>query len=151
MTQDPPKTKVLFVCTGNACRSQMAEGWTRARWGDRIEVHSAGVMPCGVSALAAKVMKEEGVDLSTHTSKHVLDLADVAFDYVITVCDSAATVCPRVPGEGKRLHRGFRDPPTLARFSKSEEEELVHYRRIRDEIRDFVETLPDFLAKAESA
>lgn len=146
MNQAGRKTKVLFVCTANACRSQMAEGWTRALWPDRIEVHSAGVMPCGVSALAAKVMKESGVDLSAHTSKHVRDVMHIPFDYVVTVCPSADRACPRFPGKAKHLHRGFMDPPTLARDARTEEEELVHYRRIRDEIRAFVETLPEFLS-----
>jgi arsenate reductase (thioredoxin) len=146
MTSDKPKTKVLFVCTGNACRSQMAEGWTRKLWGDRVEVHSAGTIAAGVSARAAKVMKEAGVDLSSHTSKEVSAVLHIPFDYVVTVCDSAARVCPRIPGEGKRLHRGFADPPTLSQFSRTEEEALVHYRRIRDEIRKFVEKLPEFLS-----
>jgi arsenate reductase (thioredoxin) len=145
MTDTNRKTKVLFVCTANAARSQMAEGWTRALWSDRIEVHSAGVMPAGVSPYAAKVMKEKGVDLSTHRSKHVSDVKDVGFDFVITLCDSAKNVCPRFEGDGKRIHRGFVDPPSLARYAKTEEDSLSAYRRVRDEIRAFVDKLPEFL------
>ena len=114
MPDAKPKTKVLFVCTGNACRSQMAEGWTRARWGDRIEVHSAGVMPCGRQQPHGAVMKEAGVDISKHTSKHVRDVAHIPFDFVITVCGYADQRCPTVPGGGKRIHRPFDDPPTLS-------------------------------------
>jgi arsenate reductase len=145
MTDPTRKTKVLFVCTANAARSQMAEGWTRALWGDRIEVHSAGVMPAGVSPYAAKVMKEKGVDLSKHRSKHVSEVMDVGFDYVITLCDSAGPACPRFQGDGKRIHHPFVDPPSLARYAKSEEDSLQAYRRVRDEIRAFVEKLPAFL------
>ena len=151
MPDAKPRTKVLFVCTGNACRSQMAEGWTRARWGDRIEVHSAGVMPCGVSSLSARVMKEAGVDISKHTSKHVRDVAHIPFDFVITVCGYADQRCPTFPGGGKRIHRPFDDPPTLSSTARSEEEELAIYRRIRDEIRAYVETLPKVLGLPREA
>jgi arsenate reductase len=140
-----PRKKVLFVCTGNACRSQMAEGFARARWGDRFEVWSAGVMPAGVSSRAARVMEEAGVDISSHTSKHVLDVAHVPFDWVVTVCDWASEECPNIRGWGQRLHVGFQDPPTLAANAKSEEEALGHFRRVRDEIRAFVERLPEVL------
>lgn len=145
MTEKSRRTKVLFVCTANAARSQMAEGWTRALWSDRIEVWSAGVMPAGVSPYAAKVMKEKGVDLSTHRSKHVDEVKDLGFDYVITLCDSAGPACPRFPGDGKRIHHPFVDPPSLARYAKSEEDALHAYRRVRDEIHAFVKKLPEFL------
>ncbi len=102
--------KVLFLCTGNACRSQMAEGWARALKGDRLEAFSAGVAPCYVHPLARKVMAEAGVDISGQYSKHVDDLAGISFDYVVTLCDYAAVRCPVVPGEGKRRHKPFEDP-----------------------------------------
>jgi arsenate reductase len=144
------RTRILFLCTGNACRSQMAEGFARALWADRIEAYSAGVMPAGVSSRAARVMKEAGVDISAHTSKHVLDLMHVPFDWVITVCDWAREACPRFPGSVRTLHQGFDDPPTLAMGARTDEEALAHFRRVRDEIRAFVAVLPDVLAKASA-
>src|SRR3954464_10604218 len=116
------KLKVLFLCTGNSCRSQMAEGWAHHLKGDSIEAHSAGVEPHGMNARAIKVMAEAGVDISSHHSKHVNDLSDIAFDYVITVCDHANETCPLFPGKTLRIHVGFDDPPRLARDAKSEEE-----------------------------
>lgn len=134
--------KVLFLCTGNACRSQMAEGWCRYLHGDDIEPWSAGVMPHGVDPRTVSVMAEAGVDISRHTSKHVDSLLEITFDWVVTVCDSAAEVCPVFPGKTRVLHHGFEDPPRLARSARTEEEALSHYRRIRDEIRGFIEHLP---------
>ncbi len=139
------KIKLLFLCTGNSCRSQMAEGWTRSLKGDMIEVYSAGVENHGLNPYAVRVMKEAGIDISGHRSKLVGDLLDIRFDYVITVCDNAAETCPIFPGKAKVIHRSFDDPPALAKTSESEEEALGHYRRVRDEIRDFVETLPESL------
>jgi arsenate reductase (thioredoxin) len=141
------RTRILFVCTGNACRSQMAEGWTRALWNDRFDVHSAGVMPAGVSSRATRVMSEAGVDISAHTSKHVVDVMHIPFDYVITVCDWANEACPSFPGGAKKLHFGFEDPPTLAMSAKTLEEGLGHFRRVRDEIKAFVERLPEILGR----
>ena len=142
------KLKVMFLCTGNSCRSQMAEGWARALKGDAIEAYSAGTEPHGMNARAVKVMAEAGVDVSGHTSKHMDSLKDVAFDYVVTVCDHAHESCPLFGGETKVVHVGFDDPPRLAKGAASEEEALGHYRRVRDEIRAFVETLPDGLREA---
>ena len=139
------KTKILFLCTGNSCRSQMAEGWARHLKGDRIDAYSAGVEPHGMNARAIRVMAEAGVDISGHASKHVRDLARVTFDYVVTVCDHAHETCPIFPGATKVVHVGFEDPPALARDAKSEEEALSHYRRVRDQIKAFVETLPEAL------
>lgn len=139
------KLKVLFLCTGNACRSQMSEGWARHLKGDLIDAYSAGVAPHGLDPRAVWVMAEVGVDISGQSSKHVDELMDVPFDYVVTVCDAAAESCPIFPGKAKKIHRGFQDPPRLARKTGSEEEALEHYRRVRDEIRAFVETLPDAL------
>lgn len=135
--------KVLFLCTGNTCRSQMAEGWARHLHGDSIEARSAGVAPHGVDPRAIIVMREAGVDISEHTSKHIDTLLDMPFDLVVTVCDNAAESCPVFPGRTRMLHRGFEDPPRLVKSAATEEEALAHYRRIRDEIRAFIEQLPD--------
>jgi len=134
------KTKVLFLCTGNSCRSQMAEGWAKALKGDVIEAYSAGTAPSTVNPLAIKVMKEAGVDISNQRSKNVTELLDVKFDVVITLCGDAKDTCPVFPGDTRVVHRGFDDP---ARAEGSEEEVLAFFRRVRDEIRDFVKTLPE--------
>ena len=139
------KLKVLFLCTGNACRSQMSEGWARHLKGDLIEAYSAGVAPHGVDPRAVKVMAEVGVDITAQTSKHVDSLLHVPFDYVVTVCDNAAESCPVFPGSAQRVHRSFADPPRLARSASSEAEALGHYRRVRDEVRTFVAGLPENL------
>jgi arsenate reductase len=145
MEKPKGKLKILFLCTGNSCRSQMAEGWARHLKSDTIEPYSAGIETHGLNQNAVKVMAEVGVDISRHKSKHVLELMHIPFDYVITVCDHAAENCPVFPGKSIILHHGFEDPPKLAQNAKSEEEKLNHYRRIRDEIRAFVETLPESL------
>ena len=142
MQETVQKVKVLFLCTGNSCRSQMAEGWTRRLVGDVIEPYSAGTEPRGLDARAVRVMAEAGVDISDHRSKHVDELRDIQFDYVVTVCDRARESCPLFPGGTKVVHVGFDDPPRLAQNSKNEQEALGHYRRVRDEIRRFVESLP---------
>jgi len=143
------KLKILFLCTGNSCRSQMAEGWARALKGDVIEPYSAGVESHGLNSLAVKAMAEEGVDISGQRSKLVREVAGVEFDYVVTVCDNARESCPVFPGNARRVHMSFDDPPYLARDAKTEEEALGHYRRVRDEIKAFVETLPDRLTNTE--
>lgn len=137
--------RVLFLCTGNACRSQMSEGWANHLLKEGVEAFSAGVAPHGVDPRAIQVMAEAGVDISRHDSKHVDDLLDIPFDLVVTVCDNAAEACPLFPGSAKKIHRGFDDPPKLARDASSEEEALAHYRRVRDEIRAFIEMLPAHL------
>ncbi len=139
------KLKVMFLCTGNSCRSQMAEGWARALKGEVIEAYSAGVEPHGMNARAVQVMREAGVDITWQHSKHVSDIKDVPFDYVVTVCDHAHETCPLFPGDTEVVHVGFDDPPRLAKTAASEEEALGHYRRVRDEIRAWVETLPGSL------
>jgi arsenate reductase len=136
------KPRVLFLCTGNSCRSQMAEGWARHLLADQIEPHSAGIERHGLNPLAVKVMAEAGVDISHHRSKTVAELGDLAFDYVITVCGHANETCPVFPGKTTRIYVGFDDPPRLAKDAKSEEEAMGHYRRVRDEIRAFIEQLP---------
>jgi len=139
------RLKILFLCTGNSCRGQMAEGWARRLKGDSLEPYSAGVEVHGLDPRAVRVMAEAGVDISGHRSKHVSELKDIAFDYVVTVCDNARESCPLFPGRAKAVHAGFDDPPRLAIAAKTEEEALGHYRRVRDEIRTFVETLPESL------
>jgi arsenate reductase len=139
------KLKVMFLCTGNSCRSQMAEGWAKKLRGDVIDAYSAGVDPHGMNPRAMKVMAEAGADISSQHSKHVDDVMHVPFDYVVTVCGNANETCPVFPGKTKVVHVGFDDPPKLAKDAKTEEEALAHYRRVRDEIRRFVETLPQGL------
>ena len=137
------KQKILFLCTGNSCRSQMAEGWARALKGDTIEAYSAGIETHGLNPRAVKVMAEAGVDISQHRSKHVDELKDVAFDVVVTVCGHANESCPMWLGrKTKIVHVGFDDPPALAKGAKTEDEALAPYRRVRDEIKTFVEKLP---------
>ena len=137
-----PKRKILFLCTGNSCRSQMAEGWAQALHGDVIEPYSAGTAPARVDPRAIQVMREAGVDIAGHRSKHLDDLIGIAFDVVVTVCDRANESCPVFPGPVRRLHAGFDDPPRLAASAATEDEALAHYRRVRDEIRAFVDALP---------
>lgn len=139
------KPRVLFLCTGNSCRSQMAEGWARALWGKRLEVCSAGTHPQGLNPLAVRAMAEAGVDIAGHCSKSLDSFDSGEIDHVITVCDSAREACPVFPGRARILHRSFDDPPHLARGAADEEEAMPHYRRVRDEIRAWVETLPGFL------
>ena len=139
------KAKLLFLCTGNSCRSQMAEGWARALKGDQIEVFSAGIETHGLNPRAVQVMAEAGVDISGYKSKTVADLPTMELDFVVTVCDHAHESCPLFPGKTKVVHVGFDDPPRLAKEAKTEEEALAHYRRVRDEIKAFVETLPGAL------
>lgn len=141
------KLKVLFLCTGNSCRSQMAEGWARHLKGGVIEAFSAGVSPHGMNADAIAVMKEAGVDISSHTSKHLDDLGAIELDYVVTVCGHANETCPVFRGKTKVVHVGFDDPPALAKTAKSKEEALRHYRRVRDEIKQWVLTLPESLPR----
>ncbi len=135
------KFKVLFLCTGNSCRSQMAEGWARHLRGDEIEAHSAGLIARGLNPRAVKVMAEAGVDISGHLSNKVDEMLEVPFDTIVTVCGHADANCPVFPGNVKALHHGFDDPPSLAMDAKSEEEALGHFRRVRDEIRDFIQGL----------
>ena len=140
------RLKILFLCTGNSCRSQMAEGWARHLRGAALEPYSAGVAPHGLDPRAVRVMAEAGVDISGQRSKHVQEFQAIPLDYVVTVCGHAHEHCPVFPGQTKVVHVGFDDPPTLALGARSEDEALAHYRRVRDEIRAFIETLPEALA-----
>ena len=139
--------KVLFLCTGNSCRSQMAEGWARHLKGDVIEAYSAGVEKHGMNAHAVKVMAEAGVDLSKHYSKTPEEIGPVQFDYVVTVCGHANENCPVLLGKAKVVPAGFEDPPKLTKDLPDGEAKLAVYRRVRDEIRRFVETLPGALMR----
>ena len=128
----------------------MAEGWARHLKNDVMEPYSAGVEIHGMNERAIRVMKEAGVDISDQFSKNVAGFRDVPFDWVITVCDHANETCPVFPGNVRRLHVSFNDPPKLAAGAKTEEEALEHYRKVRDEIRRFVETLPATLDSTDN-
>lgn len=147
MKEQDTRLKVLFLCTGNSCRSQMAEGWARALKADFIEAYSAGTEPHGLNARAVAVMREAGVDISSQTSKHLDTLRDVEFDWVVTVCGHAHEACPILPGKARVMHRGFDDPPRLAKDAQTEEGALAPYRRVRDEIREFIQRLPEAFAE----
>jgi len=137
-----PKLSVLFLCTGNACRSQIAEGWARALHPDLLDAYSAGTVPGRLDPRAIAVMREAGIDISGHRPKPVDAWKGMAFDAVVTVCDRANENCPVFPGSVRRIHVGFDDPPRLAAGSATEDEALAPYRRVRDEIRAFVAALP---------
>ncbi|WP_291323656.1 arsenate reductase ArsC [Desulfonatronospira sp.] len=137
-----PDTSILFLCTGNSCRSQMAEGWTRVLQKDDFQAFSAGVRKSSLDPLAVRVMSEAGVDISRQTSKLIEELPDMQFDYVITLCGHARENCPLFFTMAQKIHRGFDDPPFLARKAATEEEALEHYRRVRDEIKAFVQSFP---------
>jgi len=139
------RATVLFLCTGNSCRSQMAEGFARSLKSSEIEAYSAGVERHGLNPDAVRVMAEAGVDISGQSSKTVDELPSLRFDYVVTLCGHASENCPFFPGAAKRLHVGFDDPPSLAKNAKNEEERLAPYRTVRDAIRRFVEAMPDNL------
>ncbi len=140
--QDVPK--ILFLCTGNACRSQMAQGWAMKLLGEQVWAWSAGTTPAGLSSRAVKVMQEAGVDISDQRCKHVDELKEIAFDYVITVCDRANENCPTWLGGGTRMHVPFDDP---AHTEGDEQQTRAVFQRVRDEIRDFITYLPERLAK----
>lgn len=140
MNVDKGKIKVLFLCTGNSCRSQMAEGWTRELKGNIIDAYSAGIRPIGLSTRAIKVMAEAGVDISMQKSQHLDEFSEIDFDYVITLCDNAAENCPVFTGKAKVLHRTFEDPYFAA---GSEDDIMETFRKVRNDIRKFIEEMPD--------
>ncbi|MGE4489612.1 MAG: arsenate reductase ArsC [Kiritimatiellales bacterium] len=144
------KLKILFLCTGNSCRSQMAEGWAHALKSDVLEPYSAGIETHGLNPNAVKVLAEAGVDISSQKSENVADLLHIPFDVVITVCGHAHENCPVFPGHAKVIHVGFDDPPKLAAELNDEEEKLNCYRRVRDEIKAFIEQLPNNLEENAS-
>jgi arsenate reductase (thioredoxin) len=139
------KPRVLFLCTGNSCRSQMAEGWAEKLKGDVFEAYSAGIESHGLNPRAVRVMAEAGVDISEQTSKTTAELPVREFDYVVTVCSDADENCPWFPAKTKIVHHGFDDPPRLTKDMEDEEKILSVYRRVRDEIKDYVKTLPESL------
>jgi arsenate reductase len=139
------KLTILFLCTGNSCRSQMAEGFTRQLKGDLMDAYSAGIETHGLNPDAVRVMQEAGVNISGQQSTTVADLGISNFDYVVTVCGHADENCPYFPAKTKVIHRGFDDPPKLAATAKTEKEKLDCFRRVRDEIRAFVMSLPGSL------
>lgn len=147
MANADQKIRVLFLCTGNSCRSQMAEGWARSLKSGQVEAYSAGTNPHGLNPLAVRAMNEAGIDISKHTSKRPEDIG-VPFDVVVTVCDSAHESCPILPG-ARIVHVGFDDPPRLAKGAKTDDEAMLHYRRVRDEIRAFIQTLPDSIIRSK--
>lgn len=142
MIDEPSKQRVLFLCTGNSCRSQMAEGFLRELGGDAFEVASAGVDPGRINPLAIRVMAEAAVDISAQYSKSVDEMTAGHFDYVITVCDRAREACPIFPRAARSLHWSFEDP---AEATGAEEDRLIVFRRVRDEIsgrvREFVSNI----------
>ena len=131
------KKNILFLCTGNSCRSQMAEGWGKALQSESFNFYSAGTKKHGLNERAVKVMKEAGVDISSHESNTTVELPDITMDYVFTVCSDAHENCPFFPG-GKIIHTGFDDPPRLTAQMQDEEQVLEIYRRVRDEIKQMV-------------
>ena len=137
--------KILFLCTGNSCRSQMAEGWARRLKSGALEAYSAGTEKDGLNPHAVRVMAEAGVDISRHYSKRLEDIGPVHFDYVVTVCGHASGHCPVFPGKARVVHVAFDDPPKLTSHLPDGEEKLAVFRRVRDQIRAFVEALPESL------
>jgi arsenate reductase len=135
MEQTVERKKVLFVCTNNSARSQMAEGFLNTLYPDRYEAYSAGTEPTEVNPYAIQVMKEVGIDISSHRSKGVKEFLSMDIDYVITVCDNARQVCPIFPGGKEMIHKGFEDP---AAFNGGENDKLAVFRRLRDEIRSWI-------------
>ncbi len=148
------KNKILFLCTGNSCRSQMAEAWVRVLKPDTMEAFSAGVKIHGINPDAIKVMAEAGVDISAQRSKHVNEFLNTDFDAIITLCDHARHTCPYFPGKSMHIHAGFDDPPALAhelaKKRADREQQLDCYRRVRDEIKRYVNSLDEVLDQKKS-
>jgi len=147
------KISLLFLCTGNSCRSQMAEGWTRHLKGDLFTVYSAGIETHGLNPMAVHVMAEVGVDISGQKSQHIDDFRDVPLDLIITVCGHAHETCPFFPGTTRVIHVGFDDPPKMAQQLADQgagpEEQLDCYRQVRDAIKEFILSLPQGLEEME--
>jgi len=142
------RPRVMFLCTGNSCRSQMAEGWARHLLADRVDACSAGTAPHGLNPLAVRAMAEAGVDIAGHASKRVEQCDPATLDLVITVCGDADENCPAMLRQNPRtrvVHRGFDDPPRLAAGAADDDAAMPHYRRVRDELRAFVAALPTLL------
>ena len=133
---------ILFLCTGNSCRSQMAEGFCHDIHAEHLNAYSAGIEAHGINPYAVKVMLEEGIDMSQKESKMLGKLEDINFDFVVTVCDNAAKSCPSQLHDSKVIHHQFDDPPFLAKNANGEAETLVYYRQVRDEIKTWISELP---------
>lgn len=146
MINNDKKFKVLFLCTGNSCRSQMAEGWAKHLLSDVVDAYSAGTQTHGMNPRAVQAMADNGIDIASNCSKRVSDLEAVNFDYVFTVCDNARQNCPTFPGNAVIIHNAFDDPPFLAKNAANDDEAMVHYQRVCGEIRDWVAELPAMLA-----
>ena len=129
--------KILVLCTGNSCRSQIAEGYLRHFLGDKAEVYSAGVETHGVNPRAIEIMKEDGIDISKHTSNHIDEYAGIDFDFVLTVCDNARERCPFFPTKAKKFHQNFNDP---AKATGTEEAILQEFRSVRETIKEYCST-----------
>ena len=150
---DPTRPRVMFLCTGNSCRSQMAEGWARHLLSDRVDACSAGTAPQGLNPLAVRAMREAGVDIASHTSKAVQACSPETLTLVVTVCGHAHENCPVFLTQNPKtriLHQGFDDPPALAAGAATDDEAMPHYRRVRDEIRAFIESLPTVLDRSSA-
>lgn len=130
------KKKILVLCTGNSCRSQMAEGYLRHFAKDKAQIYSAGVETHGVNPRAVQIMKEDGIDISGQTSNNINEYVGIDFDFIITVCDNARERCPYFPGTAKRLHHNFSDP---AKAKGTEQEIMEEFRKVRNEIKNFSE------------
>jgi arsenate reductase len=144
MGEDKNKIKVLFLCTGNSCRSQIAEGWAKHLKGDIMDVYSAGIAPRNLNQMAVKVMAETGVDISTQRSKHVDELKNINFDYVVTVCDNARENCPIFSHKTKHFHKAFEDPTFM---TGTEQQIKAAFVKLRDQMRRFIEKMPKILEK----
>ena len=138
------KPAIVFLCTGNSCRSQMAEGWLRHLKGDKFEAYSAGTEPHGLNPNAVRVMAEAGMDISRQQSRLLADI-NVEPDIVFTVCDQADKTCPVLPATTRKIHIGFDDPPKLAAAVDTEQEKLQCYRTVRDAIKSFVENIECYM------
>ena len=145
MSVTEEKIKVLFLCTGNSCRSQIAEGWARHLKSDIIEPYSAGISPGAINTIAITVMAEVGVDISAQTSKHVDSLRETNFDYVVTMCDNARQNCPAWPSKSRLVHRHFEDPSFM---TGTEEQIMAAFRKVCGQIKDFVGKMPQNLKES---
>jgi arsenate reductase len=144
MAEAEDKIKVLFLCTGNSCRSQIAEGWAKHLKGDIMDVYSAGIAPRNLNQMAVKVMAETGVDISAQRPKHVDELKDIDFDYVVTVCDNARENCPIFSRKTKLFHKTFEDPTFM---TGTEQQIKAAFVKLRDQMKEFIEKMPGILEK----
>jgi arsenate reductase len=147
MSEIKEKIKVLFLCTGNSCRSQIAEGWAKHLKGHIMDVYSAGIAPGNLNQMAVKVMAEVGVDISKQRPKHVDELNNINFDYVVSLCDNASANCPIFPRKTKHFHRPFEDPT----FTPGTEKQIkASFVKLRDQVKTFIEQMPQILEKESS-